>query len=128
MFNINDIYIGKIYDISGLESRGAISNGYSAFIKSNDGRNFKDDYILINRGELNRKTFKFRHGAVLNQINDIDIFLEEEIPMYYVADLKPIVQCIEKEDLKTYITSFELYFELLKINMKEESKKLILKK
>ena len=48
--------------------------------------------------------------------------------MYYVADLKPIVQCIEKHDLKTYITSFELYFELLKINMKEESKKLILKK
>lgn len=128
MFNINDIYIGKIYDISGLESRGAISNEYSAFIKSNDERNFKDDYILINRGELNRKTFKFRHGAVLNQINDIDIFWEEEIPMYYVADLKPIVQCIEKNDLKTYITSFELYFELLKINMKEESKKLILKK
>ena len=128
MFNINDIYIGKIYDISGLESRGAISNVYSAFIKSNDEKNFKDDYILINRGELNRKTFKFRHGAVLNQINDIDIFWEEEIPMYYVADLKPIVQCIEKNDLKTYITSFELYFELLKINMKEESKKLILKK
>ena len=128
MFNINDIYIGKIYDISGLESRGAISNGYLAFIKSNDERNFKDDYILINRGELNRKTFKFRHGTVLNQINDIDIFWEEEIPMYYVADLKPIVQCIEKHDLKTYITSFELYFELLKINMKEESKKLILKK
>ena len=128
MFNINDIYIGRIYDISGLESHGPISNGYSAFIKSNDEKNFKDDYILINRGELNRKTFKFRHGAVLNQINDIEIFLEEEIPMYYVADLKPIVQCIEKEDLKTYITSFELYFELLKINMKEESKKLILKK
>ena len=77
MFNINDIYIGKIYDISGLESRGAISNGYSAFIKSNDERNFKDDYILINRGELNRKTFKFRHGTVLNQINDIDIFWEK---------------------------------------------------
>ena len=128
MFNINDIYIGRIYDISGLESHGAISNGYSAFIKSNDEKNFKDDYILINRGELNRKTFKFRHGTVLNQINDIDIFWEEEIPMYYVADLKPIVQCIEKHDLKTYITSFELYFELLKINMKEESKKLILKK
>ena len=128
MFNINDIYIGKIYDISGLESRGAISNGYSAFIKSNVERNFKDDYILINRGELNRKTFKFRHGTVLNQINDIDIFWEEEIPMYYVADLKPIVQCIEKHDLKTYITSFELYFELLKLNMIEESKKLILKK
>ena len=37
-FDINDIYVGKIYDITGLDAKGTISDYYAAFVRIYDNK------------------------------------------------------------------------------------------
>lgn len=126
-FSLKDIYIGKIYDITGFETKNSISDHYAAFVKVFNEHKKEYDYVMINRGRLNKNTFRFKHNTVFKQIDDIEFNLDMNFTFYYVGDLKPLINFIGPNDLKNLVTDFEIYMELYKININEDLKKVKVK-
>ena len=65
---------------------------------------------------------------VFKEIEDIDVFLDEDIPIYYVSNLKPITKFISKENIRNFITEITIHIELSKINMEHSFEKVKIKK
>lgn len=115
MYNIKDVYIGRIYDIFSLKKDNIINTSYCAFVKDYNDE-FKEEYLLINRGQINKKTIMFDHGTVFLKIDDINVFFGDDISPYYVDDLKPLTNFMKIDNIKPYISNLEIHCELIKIN------------
>lgn len=117
-YDITDIYIAKIYSINNFDS-GKISDKYAAFYREYNEETKEYDYILLNRGALNRDTMMFKRYSVFQSLDTIDICLD--FSFFYVDDIRPITKKI-KGNPKKFVHLLDIHNYLYEINQYEQEK------
>ncbi len=119
-FNLEDLYIGKIYAFNYLEPT-QIGDDYAIFYKTHDEEK-GDIYMLLNRGKRNRLNSHFHYGTIFQEINDIDILTEDDLSFYYVKMIEPLSRKIGIDEVKPILNLLDIAFLIRKINKKERAK------
>lgn len=119
-FNLEDLYVGKIYSLNQLDTN-QISDCYAVFYKT-ENENRENIYILLNRGKINKYNFRFRYGTIFQEINDIDIPTVEDLSFYYVNSLQLLSKKIDTSQLKPVLNLLKIALLLHQINKKEQAK------